>query len=225
MVSLTLKSKHRLLCGDSTDAESVAYLMDGAKADMVFTDPPYGMGLDVDRRGMGATTTKYVPIINDDEPYDASVMMGMIEAPIWFIWGADYFLDTIPDHESGSLLVWAKAHSDEENKVFGSAFEMCWQYPKAKKEIWFVRRIQMTDELLKAHPTQKPTELAIRALASIEQGQLVVDFYLGSGTTLIAAERLGRKCYGIEIDPIYCDVAVRRWENYTGEPGVRVGQP
>jgi len=209
---------HRVMCGDSTSAEDVAALMDGQKADMVFTDPPYGMSLDTDYTKMGTSTKSYNPVHGDDKPFNAGAMMDILSSPIWYIWGADYFCKSIPSWSEGSTLVWAKAHSEDENKVFGSSFEFCWRYPRAKKEVWFVRRIHMTDEHLKAHPTQKPCALPVRAIEKdSDPGQLIVDLFLGSGSTLIAAEQTGRKCYGMELSPAYCDVIIKRWEDFTGQ--------
>ena len=212
-----LLGKHRVMCGDSTAITSVERLMDGKKADMVFTDPPYGMNLDTDYSMMGTSTKTYKQVHGDDKPFDAGAMMRLLPAPIWYIWGADYFCKSIPNWEEGSTLVWAKAHSEDENKVFGSSFEVCWRYPKAKKELWFVRRIHMTDEHLKAHPTQKPTDLPVRALEKDSKpGNVVVDLYGGSGTTLIACEKTSRHCRMMELDPAYCDVIVKRWQAFTG---------
>ena len=221
MGRLRLRSRHRVLCGDSTKAEDVERLMDGEKADMVFTDPPYGINLDTDYSKMGTSTTTYKKVYDDDKPFDAGAMMEILQAPIWYIWGADYFCKSIPLEEHGSTIIWAKAHSEDENKVYGSSFEVCWRFPKTKKEIWFVRRIHMTDEHLKAHPTQKPLELPVRAIEKDSKlGNLIVDFYGGSGTTLIACEKTSRHCRMMELEPAYCDIIVKRWENLTGEKAV-----
>jgi DNA modification methylase len=218
---LWILGNHRLLCGDSTDIHSVERLMDGKKADMVFTDPPYGMNLDTDYTKMGTSTKSYKPVHDDDKPFDAGAMMRLLPSPVWYIWGADYFCNSIPIWEQGSTLVWAKAHSEDENKVFGSSFELCWRFPKAKKELWFVRRIHMTDEHLKAHPTQKPCELPVRAIEKDSKpGQLIVDLFGGSGTTLIACEKTSRHCRMMELDPAYCDVIVKRWEDFTGKKAI-----
>lgn len=218
---LWILGNHRLLCGDSTNVQHVERLMDGKKADMVFTDPPYGMNLDTDYSKMGTSTKSYKPVHDDDKPFDAGAMMRLLPSPVWYIWGADYFCNSIPIWDQGSTLVWAKAHSEDENKVFGSSFELCWRYPKAKKELWFVRRIHMTDEHLKAHPTQKPCELPVRAIEKdTKPGQLIVDLFGGSGTTLIACEKTSRHCRMMELDPAYCDVIVKRWEDFTGNTAV-----
>ena len=225
---LWILGKHRLLCGDSTNLQQIERLMDGQKADMVFTDPPYGMNLDTDYSKMGTSTKSYKPVHDDDKPFDAGAMMRLLPSPIWYIWGADYFCNSIPIWDQGSTLVWAKAHSEDENKVYGSSFELCWRYPKAKKELWFVRRIHMTDEHLKAHPTQKPCELPVRAIEKDSKpGQLIVDLFGGSGTTLIACEKTSRHCCMMELDPAYCDVIVKRWQQFTGMTATleATGQP
>jgi DNA modification methylase len=217
--------KHKILCGDSFDKATIERLLDKEKVQLVFTDPPYGMDLDTDYSKMGTTTTSYDKIQNDDKPFDAESIMSLINCPVWYIWGADYFPSTIKKWSQGSVIVWAKAHSEDENKVFGSSFEICWRYPKAKKEVWFVRRIFMTDEHIKAHPTQKPIELGTRAiLKETNENDLVFDFFLGSGSTLIGAEKTNRRCYGVELEPKYCDVIIERWERLTGLTATRLEQ-
>jgi len=209
---------HRLMCGDSTSIDAVEKLMDGQKADMVFTDPPYGMFLDTDYSKMGATKTKYRQVIGDHEDFNAQDIFGVIQSPIYYLWGADYYSDTIPLYKDGSYFVWSKAQSESENSVFGSRFELCWRYPKRKKEVWFVRGINQSSERLGEHPTQKPTELTIRAVElETKLKAIVVDLFGGSGTTLIACEKTNRNCYMMELDPKYCDIIVQRWEDFTGE--------
>ena len=213
--------KHRLLCGDATNAEDVARLLDGQKVDLVYTDPPYGMGLvpvkNYASKKEGKTREEYEPIIGDDVPFDAGALMEMIDCKHWYIWGADYFFSSIPNYADGSLIVWAKRMTEEESiKVFGSSFEICWTLPRTKKVLWFERAINQSSEALGLHPTQKPTSLAIRAFEkSTKRGALIVDLYVGSGTTIIAAEKLDRRCYAMEISPEYCDVVVQRWEKFT----------
>jgi DNA modification methylase len=208
---------HRVLCGDSTQQEAVLRLMDGKKADMVFTDPPYGMNLDTDYSKMGGSTTKYSKVIGDESEFDISFLFSILPSPIYYIWGAEYLYNTIPNFKQGSMVVWAKRQSEAENKVFGSAYELCWVFPKIKKEIWFIRGINQSSERLGAHPTQKPTELGTRAIKErTEEGNIIGDLFLGSGSTLIASEKTGRICYGMELDPKYVDVIVQRYVDYTG---------
>lgn len=220
--------EHRLMCGDSTDAGSVAILMDGQKADMVFTDPPYGMNLDTDYSKMPGTKTRYSRVIGDDKEFDMNPIFEAIQSPVWYIWGADYLYKTIPKFDQGNYIVWSKRMSDEENAVFGSAYELVWTFPKRKKEIWFVRGINQQSERLGEHPTQKPIELCIRALRQNGKAKNIVDVFGGSGSTLIACEQLGRKCYMMELDPKYCDVIRKRYWKFThdgNEEGWEEGTP
>ena len=214
---------HRIMCGDSTKIEDVEKLMDGVKADMVFTDPPYGMDLDTDYSKLPGTNTKYSKVIGDSEEFDISFMFDILPSPIYYIWGAEYLYNTIPNFKQGSMVVWAKRQSEAENKVFGSAYELCWVFPKIKKEIWFVRAINQSSERLGVHPTQKPTELGTRAIKDrTEEGNIVADIFLGSGSTLIACEKTNRICYGMELDCRYIDVIIKRWEEYTGRTAERI---
>ena len=216
---------HRLMCGDSTSIDAVDNLMDGQKADMVFTDPPYGMRLDTDYSKMGATKTKYRQVIGDHEDFNAQDIFGVIQSPIYYLWGADYYSDTIPLYKDGSYFVWSKAQSESENSVFGSRFELCWRYPKRKKEVWFVRGINQSSERLGEHPTQKPTELTIRAVElETKPKAIVVDLFGGSGSTLIGCEKTNRHARLMELDPKYCDVIVKRWEDFTGKKAVLLTQ-
>lgn len=211
--------EHRLMCGSATELGDVEKLFGGNNpyVELVFTDPPYGMDLDTDYSKMGSSKTKYTPIIGDQDEFDMKPVMELIDTKKWYIWGADYLYKTIEDYGLGNLIVWSKRQSEVENKVFGSAFELCWVYPKQKKEVWFVRGINQSAERLGAHPTQKPTELASRAITrDTEEGESVYDAFGGSGSTLIAAEKLNRKCYMMELDPKYVDVIIKRWEDYTG---------
>lgn len=213
--------KHRLLCGDATKKEDVERLMDGQKADMVFTDPPYGMNLDTDYSKLPGTSSKYEKVIGDDQDFDASVLFQMIDCPIWYLWGADYYCYSIPRYKEGSYIVWSKSQSENENKVIGSRFELCWTLPSQKKDVWFERSINQSSERTGEHPTQKPVALAARAINK-SQPQKVVDLFGGSGSTLIACEQLNRKCYMMEIDPQYVRVIIDRWEKLTGKTAVKL---
>lgn len=195
---------HRLLCGDSTDSEQVAKLMNGEKAEIVVTDPPYGISLKY--VGVMAHNTDG-EIINDDKDFDPSFIF-MAKAKVYYIFGADYFLEKLPNRKG--LCIWAKAHSENENLVFGASFETFWRSHKDKREIWYEKRITHTNENLKLHASQKPTSLIKRCIndAGIEGG--VLDFFLGSGTTMVAAHQLQRKCYGMELSEKYCQVIIER---------------
>jgi DNA modification methylase len=200
---------HRLLCGDSTDSDAVARLMDGQKADIMVSDPPYGIDLDTDYSKMGSTTTKYEKIKGDDKEFDLTDVISISGTKEQYIWGGDYFVNSL-DWMSGTQIIWAKRHSEEENKVFGSAFESLWVSYKCKKVIWFIRPINQSSERLGQHPTQKPIECMSRCIEMSKLQGAIYDAFLGSGSTMVAAHQLQRKCYGMELDPKYCQVIVDR---------------
>lgn len=201
--------EHRLLCGDSTNVDDVTKLMNGEKADIMVSDPPYGIDLDTDYSKMGATTTKYEKIKGDDKEFDLTDVISISGTKEQYIWGGDYFVNSL-DWMSGTQIIWAKRHSEEENKVFGSAFESLWVSYKCKKLIWFIRPINQSSERLGKHPTQKPIECMSRCIEMSKLKGVVYDAFLGSGSTMAASHQLKRKCYGMELDPKYCDVIVKR---------------
>ena len=111
---------------------------------------------------------------------------------------------------SGTQIIWAKRHSEEENKVFGSAFESLWVSYKCKKVIFFIRPINQSSERLGVHPTQKPIECMSRCIEMSKLTGAIYDAFLGSGSTMVASHQLKRKCYGMELDCKYVDVIVKR---------------
>lgn len=224
---LWILGEHRLLCGNSTKAEDVERLMDGEKADMVFTDPPYGMDLDTDYTKM-PNGKRHDRVIGDNTQFDASfVLRAFAYCEEIFLWGADYYVETLGRNypDLGSWIVWDKYSDQERNGLldgrFGSAFETCWSKTPHKRELARVLvRTNYTSkgDETRVHPTQKPVELAEWFFERWGKGRTkIVDLFLGSGSTLIAAEKTGRKCYGMELDPKYCDVIVKRWEDFTGQ--------
>jgi DNA modification methylase len=226
---LWILGEHRLLCGDSTVKENVERLMAGEKADMVFTDPPYGMNLDTDYSKMGGTGLKHAKVIGDNADFKPELITSIfnIESKETFIFGADYFAQLLPNRNEGSWVVWDKRSKGDDmvgitDGQFGSDFELCWSKNKHKRELARVLRptgyyAARTDDRA-CHPTQKPIALAEWFFERWgEETALVVDPYLGSGSTLIACEKTNRKCYGMEIDPHYCDVIVKRFETFSGK--------
>jgi DNA modification methylase len=223
--------KHRLLCGDSTNLQHVERLMDGQKADMVFTDPPYGMKLDTDYSKMGDGGKTHKAVIADDEQYDAGFLLSTFAyCKEIFLWGADYYVETLRREypNLGSWIIWDK-YSDEQRQGlldgrFGSAFETCWSKTQHKREL---ARVLVTtnytargDET-RVHPTQKPVALAEWFFDRWgKSGDLVVDLYGGSGSTLIACEKTSRHCRMMELDPAYVDCIVKRWEDFTGNTAI-----
>jgi len=227
--------EHRLLCGDSTDSDQVAKLMNGKKADMVFTDPPYGMKLDADYSGMkseifkgGIGGKKYDNVKGDHEDFTEELINTIFacfnDCKEIFIWGADYFAELLPNKNDGSWVVWDKrangnddiAEDKSSDKMYGSTFELCWSKNKHKRDIARVKwagifGMPSQDTKGRVHPTQKPIELANWFFNKWgKDNDLVADLYLGGGTTMVASHQLKRKCYGMELDPKYCQVIVDR---------------
>jgi DNA modification methylase len=224
---------HRLLCGDSTDSSQIDKLMDGNKADMVFTDPPYGMFLDTDYSDMeskfkGSTGgNKYDAVIGDNSDFHPSLIDTIFENFSYvneiFIWGADYFAEHLPNKNTGSWVVWDKRGNESSDKMFGSVFELCWSKARHKREIARIKwagifGLEKEHDKKRQHPTQKPVMLAQWFLEKWgKDAKNVVDLYLGSGSTLLACQHSNKSCYGMELDPKYCDVIIKRWETLTGQ--------
>ena len=222
---------HRVLCGDSTKIEEVERLMDGKKADMVFTDPPYGMDVDVDYDKMFSKDGKhkdkgnrFTKVIGDDADYDPTHIFDMFGyCDEMILWGGDYYRKYLP--LGGSWFVWDKRTNEQMDKVVGNTFELAWSLHPHKREVarilWSGHHGMAKDDSKKrVHPTQKPTMLIEWFFKRIK-GQLVTDLFLGSGSTLIASEKTGRICYGMELDPKYVDVIVQRYCEYTGNYNIR----
>ena len=224
--------EHRLMCGDAT--KDVDALLDGAKIDMVYTDPPYGMNLDTDyseitgsKKAMSRLKGKsYAKVAGDDSEFDPSFIMSYFKnAKEIFLWGADYYAQSLPAR-SGSWVVWDKCTTKEgvvssgaENMI-GSTFELCWSRSKHKREIarLFHRGFTSVDSSARVHPTQKPIQLHEWFFNKWGKNtKTVADLYGGSGSTLIACEKTNRKCYMMELEPKYVRVIIDRWEKFTGK--------
>jgi DNA modification methylase len=228
-----LMGKHRLMCGDSTSVDAVEKLMAGQKADMVFTDPPYGMKLDTDYSSIKGSAKakiknlggkKYDRIIGDHDDFTPELISTVFACFDYvdeiFLWGADYYAELLPNKNDGSWVVWDKRGSEDADRIVGSCFELCWSKQKHKRDIARVKWMGAfghADARNRVHPSQKPLALCDWFFERWgSSGDVVVDLYGGSGTTLIAAEEHGRHAKLMELDPKYCDVIVKRWQEFTG---------
>jgi len=237
---LWILGEHRVLCGDSTKAEDVARLMDGVKAEMMFTDPPYG----VDYTG-GHFHSGNVEIKRSREKlaYDDTteiyfkflpLAISVVDGPC-YMWFADTkardVFNAVYDAKCNihAMLIWHKTNATYAamNAQYKQRHEPCLYFkPKNSTLRWCGKTTESTlwsqdrDGINEFHPTQKPVALAAKAIGN-HLAASVLDLFCGSGTTLIAAQQLNRKCYGMEISPQYCDVIVKRWENLTGMVAVR----
>jgi DNA modification methylase len=219
--------RHRLMCGDSFSKTAIDQLLDGQTADMVFTDPPYGMNLDTDYTKMGDGGKRYDKVIDDNKQFDASFLLDYFaKCKEVFLWGADYYVETLNRNypDLGSWIIWDK-YSD--NRIglldgrFGSSFETCWSKTPHRREI--ARVLVKTNytargDEARVHPTQKPVELAQWFFERWgKQSTNIIDLFGGSGFTLIACEQMDKTAFLMELDPKYCDVIIQRWENLTGQ--------
>ena len=209
--------EHRLLCGDSTDSEQVEKLMNGEKVDMVFTDPPYGISV-VKNEKVGADfgiakKGKYSEVIADDttktskEFYNTCIGLGMDN---FIIWGGNYFTDFLPF--SDGWLIWNKRANTDIRNTFADG-EMAWcsfHTPiRIYDQLWN-GMIREGEKEKRVHPTQKPIRMLSEIIQDHIKGLNIFDGFLGSGSTMVAAHQLNRKCYGIELDPKYCQVIIDR---------------
>jgi len=255
---LWLLGEHRVLCGDSTKAEDVARVMDGQKADFVFTDPPYGhnnqdddlqarIGRAMPTRPRGKPTAGNRPIINDSPEDAARVFAAFLEIaagllarggcccccccsgggpdPQFARWSlamdsAIGFKHAVVWDKGGLGMGWHYRRNYEFVLVAEKPGGPCkWYGDNAVPNV--IRGIGKIIPSAEQHPTTKPVALpAFFIRLHSQTSEIVADLFLGSGSTLIAAEQLGRRCFGIEISPAYVDVAVKRWEKLTGKKAV-----
>ena len=221
--------EHRLLCGDSTDSDQVSKLMNGEKADMVFTDPPYGVSYQSNWRN-----TKFEILKNDDDFLDIKPILILFSKEIsaWYIWTShqvypiwrkmfeDVYINTI---------IWNKGKMGMGDLMsYGNNYEMALfcsnGKPKLKgerkKAIW---DINIDSGATYLHPTQKPIALPSYAIPDFtKKNEIVLDLFLGSGSTMVAAHQLKRKCYGMELDPKYCQVIIDRMQKLDSKLSIKI---
>jgi len=226
---LWILGEHRVLCGDATISTDVEKLMDGQKANMLHTDPPYG----VDYEGIPNDDLK--DTVFEQFLIDALTLahISLHSGSNVYVWHADITaLEFITAFRTAgftqarpSTIQWVKPSLVMSQGDYHSQNEPClygWKdgsgrvrvSDRKQTTLWNCNRT--TDN--KVHPTMKPVELCQRAIEnSSVPNCIVIDTFLGSGSTLIACEKTKRKCYGMELDPHYCDVIVKRWEDFTGK--------
>ncbi len=235
--------KHRLLCGSSTDKVDVERLLDGCEPHMMFTDPPYGVNYQgginfnkanktgIKQKHTDGNPNKKIKGDKTSEIYDKflQVVLPFIDGPcyVWFSDSVtfDVFL-ALENNKciSHGMVIWNKTNAKYGalNKQYKQRHEPCIYFkPKGKNLRWSGATTENTVWDIKTDakndyaPTQKPVELALRAIQN-HKAKTVADFFGGSGSTLIACEKIDRKCYMMEISELQCDIIVARWEHYTG---------
>ena len=227
---------HRVGCGDGTDASVVATVLAGAVPQLMVTDPPYGVEYDPawrHRRGINSSAKK--DKIRNDEVADWTPAWNLFPGEIAYVWHGALRSTIVAESlfRSGfsirAQIIWAKERLVMSQGDYHWQHEPCW-YAVRKKGSWMGDRKQTTlwsiastgQDVETKHATQKPVECMRRPmLNNSSPGQAIYEPFLGSGTTLIAAQSSGRVCLGIEIDPLFVDLAIRRWQAFTGEKAMR----
>jgi DNA modification methylase len=230
---LWILGNHRLLCGDATKRQDATILLGSILPELMFTDPPYGV-----MHGRGVTKAKSIggDLSQAVIPIGFAVAIEHLadDARIFVCVGSENIAMYLGlwDHHLGRsprVIVWVKDSFILRHHGYHSQYELIfhgwkgnggavWYGDRKQSDVWKVTRSKETE-----HSTEKPVELATRAINdTCSSGGDILDPFLGSGSTLIAAEMLGRNCYAMEIEPRYCDVAVRRWEQFTGKTAERV---
>ena len=234
---LWLLGKHRLLCGDSTSAPDVARLLDGAVPTLMVTDPPYGVEYDPEWRmdaGLTGNTARMGKVMNDDRA-DWTEAWKLFPGDVAYVYHAGVFASTVQQslERAGfairAQIIWAKDRLALSRGDYHWQHEPCWYAvreggkghrtdDRTQTTLW---SIPARDDAGHGHGTQKPVECMERPVRN-HLADTVYEPFAGSGTTVIACERTGRACIAMELDPGYCDVIVRRWEEFTGKKAERV---
>ena len=230
--------RHRLMCGDSTNKADVLKLLDGAKADLVFTDPPYGVNVEGGKNNntiAGDLTQTAIPF-----SFEICTEVATKENARFYFCGGEnniglYFkLFERYLRQMPKLLVWVKENQVLSHNNYHKQYELIFfGYKKGGGNLWFSTRenkdasdvwnVSRDPSKTYVHPTQKPVELPARAIRnSSKKGDIVFEPFSGSGSTMLACEQLDRTCYAMEIDPVYCEATLRRWERLTGETAQKV---
>ena len=233
-----LAGSHRIACGDSTDAAAVAALLGGLAPELMVTDPPYGVDYDPAwRHRLGVNRSARRGKVRNDDQADWAAAWGLFKGNIAYVWHGALHATTVADSlvDNGfavrAQIIWAKERLVMSRGDYHWQHEPCW-YAVRTKGHWTGDRKQTTlwtiasggQDSKTTHSTQKPVECMRRPMQNNSNpGQAVYDPFLGSGTTLIAAETTGRVCLGMELEPRYVDVAVRRWQAFTGMDACLLG--
>lgn len=234
--------RHRLLVGDATVAADVGRVLDGQRPSMTVTDPPYGVEYDASwrRKLAGGGKFREGKVRNDDRA-DWSAAMALLPGDVAYVWHGGLHAGVVADSlaaagfEIRSQIIWTKPTLVMSRGHYHWQHEPCWYAVRSganagwkgdrrQATVWQAAAVHRTagtsDDLITNHSTQKPVEVVLRALRN-HRGD-VFDPFLGSGTTLIAAEQEGRRCFAIEIEPAWAQVTIERWQAFTGQPATRL---
>lgn len=237
---LWVLGRHRVLCGDATSPADVARVLDGERPNITVTDPPYGVEYDASwRREVTPDSHLREGKVNNDDRADWSAAMELFPGEVAYVWHGGLHAGLVSDNlaatgfEVRAQIIWVKPslvlsrgayHWQHEPAWFAvrKGATASWIGDRKQTTVWevaVVKRSTSGEDMVTEHSTQKPVECMARPLRNHEGD--VYDPFLGSGTTLIAAEQAGRRCFGIEIDPRYVQMTIERWQNFTGGTAVR----
>ncbi len=213
---------HRLMCGSSIIIDNVDKLLDGEKIDLIFTDPPYNVGFN-------GTTSKFDIIKNDDLStgdfndfiLEVCQTIRSIQCDNYYIFCNWKFYSILQQNlDFKACIVWAKNYFGLGNG-YRHQHEFCLFNGKIDAEVKNESDLwEISKDSNYVHPTQKPVELSLRAFKNHKNKINVLDLFGGSGSTLIGCEKTGRKCFVMELDEKYCDVIIKRWQNYSGKNAI-----
>jgi DNA modification methylase len=234
MARLQLKSRHRIACGSSTDPATVERALAGVKPHLMVTDPPYGVNYDPEwreRAGVNTAGAATGQVLNDDNA-DWQAAWALFPGDVAYVWHAGLFAGVVADSlmavgfQLRSQIIWAKSQLVMSRGDYHWQHEPCWYAVRKSRKghydggrsqstLWQIDKPRRSET---GHSTQKPVECMKRPIENNSRpGQTVYEPFSGSGTTIIAAEMTGRCCYAIELNPAYVDVAVKRWQDFTGQ--------
>lgn len=215
--------KHRLMCGDSTSIDAVEKLMDGGEVEMVFTDPPYNIGY----QDMGRVYEKIKNDKMDDDEFLDFLRQTIYPSEVMYVccsWQyAHLFKQAMIDigKPAKAMIVWDKVNPAQNLDIYFKQHEIIFYYgpfggqKTVRGDVWQIKRQRNT-----VHPTMKPVELIEMALGDHPDKKVVYDAFGGSGSTMIACEKVGKRARLMELEPKYCDVIVRRWQDFTGKQAI-----
>lgn len=237
---LWLLGDHRLLCGDATNADDVIRLLGGERPHLMVTDPPYGVEYNPGwRHDAGVNNTQRLGQVRNDDRADWREAWALFPGDVAYIWHAALYASTVQasleacDFNIRSQIVWVKSRFVLSRGHYHWGHEACWYAvrdgatghwngARDQSTVWQITYGTDEEDPATTHGTQKPVEAMLRPVVNNSSpGQLVYEPFSGSGTTIIACEKSSRRARAIELDPRYVDLAVRRWQDYTGQSATR----
>lgn len=238
--------EHRLMCGDSTDKETVEKLVEGFAPNIMITDPPYGVSYDAgwraEAKGVKKTDRENVSKLSNDDIADWAKAYDLFRGNVCYVWHASAFTDVVIDglkkvgFEIKAQIIWNKNVHALSRSDYQRKHEPCWYaVRKGQKHSWIGGRKQKTVWDISSvifekdaggkteHPTQKPVDIYIPSILNhTSEGDYLYDPFAGSGTQIIAAEKTGRRSLSMELDPNFCSVIIKRWQDFTGKQAVKL---